>query len=99
VTRWIVRGVMFVALVAGVFGLLPRLGGLTRDAAGLRHARPAFVAAAVVAQALSLGCYALPYRQVLASLGARLRVRMAAACWSNPPQAWWLSVKVSVEWE
>ena len=39
--RWVVHGVLFVALAAGVFGLLPRLGGLTRDAAGLRHARPA----------------------------------------------------------
>jgi uncharacterized protein (TIRG00374 family) len=76
--RWIVHGVMFVALAAGVFGLLPRLGGLTHDAAGLRHARPAFVAAAIAAQAVSLGCYALLYRRVLASLGARLRFRLAA---------------------
>jgi uncharacterized protein (TIRG00374 family) len=76
--RWIVHGVMFVALAAGVFGLLPRLGGLTHDAAGLRHARPAFVAAAIVAQALSLGCYALLYRRVLASLGARLPFRLTA---------------------
>ena len=76
--RWVVRGVLFVALAAGVFGLLPRLGGLARDAAGLRHARPAFVAAAIVAQAVSLGCYALLYRRVLASLGARLRFRVAA---------------------
>ena len=51
--------------------MLPRLGGLTRDAAGLRHARPGFLVAAVVAQAVSLGCYALLYRQVLAALGAR----------------------------
>jgi uncharacterized protein (TIRG00374 family) len=70
--------VLLVALVAGVFGLLPRLGGLTHDAAGLRHARPAFVVAAIVAQAISLGCYALLYRRVLASLGARLRFRLAA---------------------
>jgi uncharacterized protein (TIRG00374 family) len=76
--RWIVHGVMFVALAAGVFGLLPRLGGLTHDAAGLRHARPAFMAAAIVAQALSLGCYALLYRRVLASLGARLPFRLTA---------------------
>src|SRR6266487_278759 len=75
--RWIVHGVLLVGLAAGVFGLLPRLGGLTRDAAGLRHARPVFVAAAVVAQGLSLGCYALLYRRVLASLGARLRFRLA----------------------
>jgi uncharacterized protein (TIRG00374 family) len=76
--RWVVRGVLFAALVAGVFGLLPRLGGLRHDAAGLRHARPVFVAAAIVAQAVSLGCYALLYRRVLASLGARLRFRVAA---------------------
>ena len=48
--RWIVHGVVFVALVAGVFALLPRLGGLKHDAAGLRHARQAFLAAAIVAQ-------------------------------------------------
>src|SRR5215467_7204467 len=67
--RRIVHVVLFIALAAGVFGLLPRLGGLTRDAAELRHARPAFVVAAVVAQAISLACYALLYRRVLASLG------------------------------
>ena len=33
--RWVLHAVLFVALAAGVFGLLPRLGGLTRDAAGL----------------------------------------------------------------
>jgi hypothetical protein len=76
--RRIVHGVLFVALVAGVFGLLPRLGGLTHDAAGLRHARPAFLAAAIVAQAVSLGCYAQLYRRVLAALGARVRFRLAA---------------------
>ncbi len=76
--RWILHGVLFVALAVGVFGLLPRLGGLTREAAGLRHARPAFLAAAIVAQAVSLGCYAQLYRQVLAALGARLRFRLAA---------------------
>jgi hypothetical protein len=76
--RWIVHGVLFVALAAGIFGVLPRLGGLTRDAAGLRHARPGFLVAAVVAQAVSLGCYALLYRQVLAALGARVRFRLAA---------------------
>jgi uncharacterized membrane protein YbhN (UPF0104 family) len=58
VTRWVVRGVLFAALVAGVFGLLPRLGGLRHDAASLRHARPVFVAAAIVAQTVSLACYA-----------------------------------------
>ena len=76
--RWILHGVLLVALAAGVFGLLPRLGGLTRDAAGLRHARPVFLAAAVVAQAVSLGSYAQLYRQVLAALGARIRFRLAA---------------------
>jgi uncharacterized protein (TIRG00374 family) len=76
--RWVVHVVLFVALAVGVFGLLPRLGGLRHDVAGLRHARPAFVAAAIVAQAVSLACYALLYQRVLASLGARLRFRVAA---------------------
>jgi uncharacterized protein (TIRG00374 family) len=76
--RWIAHGVLFVALAVGIFGLLPRLGGLTRDAAGLRHARPAFLAAAILAQAVSLGCYAQLYRRVLAALGARIRFRLAA---------------------
>jgi Lysylphosphatidylglycerol synthase TM region len=76
--RWIANGVLFVALAVGVFGVLPRLGGLRHEAAGLRHARPAFLAAAIVAQATSLGCYAQLYRQVLAALGARLRFRLAA---------------------
>src|SRR5450755_396648 len=76
--RRVAHGLLFVALVAGVFGLLPQLGGLTHDAAGLRHARPAFLAAAIVAQALSLGCYAQLYRQILAALGARVRFRLAA---------------------
>jgi hypothetical protein len=76
--RRIWRVVLFLALAAGVFGLLPRLGGLAHDAAGLRHGHPAFMVAAVVAQAASLGCYALLYRQVLAALGARLRFRLVA---------------------
>jgi uncharacterized protein (TIRG00374 family) len=76
--RRVVQGVLFAALAAGIFGLLPRLGGLTRDAAGLRHARPAFLVAAIVAQAVSLGCYAQLYRRVLAVLGARLRFRRSA---------------------
>jgi uncharacterized protein (TIRG00374 family) len=76
--RWIAHGVLLVALAVGIFGVLPRLGGLTRDAAGLRHARPAFLVAAVVAQTVSLGCYALLYRRVLAALGARVRFRLVA---------------------
>jgi uncharacterized membrane protein YbhN (UPF0104 family) len=75
--RRIVHVVMLIALTVGVFGLLPRLGGLTHDAAALRHARPA-VAAAIVAQTASLGSYTLLYRRVLASLGARLRFPLAA---------------------
>src|SRR6185503_4311250 len=70
--------VLFLALAVGVFGLLPRLGGLAHDAAGLRHGHPAFMVAAVVAQAASLACYALLYRQVLAAFGARLRFRRVA---------------------
>jgi hypothetical protein len=71
------HGVLFVALAVGIFGVLPRLGGLTHEAAGLRHARLAFLVAAVVAQAVSLGCYALLYRQVLAAPGARLGVLLS----------------------
>src|ERR1700753_3403211 len=81
--RWIAHGVLFVALAVGIFGLLPRLGGVARGAAGggprraagLRPPRPAFLAAAIVAQAVSLGCYAQLYRRVLAVLGARIRFR------------------------
>jgi hypothetical protein len=69
--RWAVHVVLFAAVAVGVFGLLPRISGLTHYAAGLRHASPAFFVAAVLAQAVSLGCYALLYRRVLASLGAR----------------------------
>jgi uncharacterized protein (TIRG00374 family) len=76
--RWILHGLIFVAVTAGVFGLLPRLGGLTHDTAELRHARPALAAASIVAQAASLGCYALLYRRMLASLGAKIRFRLAA---------------------
>jgi uncharacterized protein (TIRG00374 family) len=76
--RWIVHGLLFGALAAGIFGLLPRVGGLAHEAAGLRHARPAFLAAAVVAQGASLGCYAQLYRRVLAALKARIRFRLAA---------------------
>src|SRR5690242_21737551 len=68
--RWIAHGVLFVALAIGIFGLLPRLGGLTRNAAGLPHAPPAFLAAAIVAQAGPLGCYAQPYRPGPAALRA-----------------------------
>jgi hypothetical protein len=53
--RWIVHGVLFVALALGIFGVLPGLRGLTHEAVGLRHARPSFLVAAVVAQAVSLG--------------------------------------------
>jgi uncharacterized membrane protein YbhN (UPF0104 family) len=77
VLRWVVRGLLLVGLAVGLFGVLPRLGGLARDTAELRHARRLSVAAAIVAQAISLASYALLYRRVLASLGARLRFVLA----------------------
>jgi uncharacterized protein (TIRG00374 family) len=77
VLRWVVRGLLLVGLAVGLYGVLPRLGGLARDAAELRHARRLLVAAAIVAQAVSLASYALLYRRVLASLGARLRFALA----------------------
>jgi len=54
--RWIVHGVLFVALAAGVFGVLPRLGGLRHDAAGLPGFGPVAVAyaAANIASAIPL---------------------------------------------
>ena len=76
--RWIVHGLLFVALAVGVFGVLPRLGGLRHDAVDLRRGRPAFMVAAVVAQAVSLGCYAQLYRHVLGALGAKISFRLAA---------------------
>lgn len=76
--RWGLHGLLFAALAVGVFGVLPRIGGLARDAAGLRHASLAFVLASVAAQAVSLGCYALLYRRVLASFGARVRFSLVA---------------------
>jgi len=76
--RRIAQGLLFVALIAGLFGLLPQLGGLARDAAGLRHARPAFIGAAIAAQAASLGSYAQLYRSVLASLRARVSFALSA---------------------
>jgi hypothetical protein len=54
VLRWVVNGVLLAALAVGLFAFLPRLGGFAHDAAALRHARPAFAAAAIVAQAASL---------------------------------------------
>ncbi len=77
VTRRILAGVLLAALAAGIFGLLPRLGGLTREAGGLRYARPAYLAAAIAAEAISFGSYAQLYRRVLAALGARIRFRLA----------------------
>jgi hypothetical protein len=78
VLGWTVHAVLFVALTAGVFGLLPRLGGVAHDAAELRHARPGFIVAAVAAQAASLAAYALLYRSVQVSLGGRLGFPLAA---------------------
>jgi uncharacterized protein (TIRG00374 family) len=75
--RRIMHAVLFAALAIGVFGLLPRIGGLAHDAAGLRHARLGFVVAAIFAQAVSLGFYALLYRRVLASLGAQVAYPLA----------------------
>jgi len=67
-----------VGLAVFLYGLLPRIGGLSRDAAELRHARPAFVVASVVAQAASLACYALLYQRMLASLGKRVPLWLTA---------------------
>jgi uncharacterized protein (TIRG00374 family) len=75
---WAGRFLLLAALGAGLFGLLPQIGGLTHEATALRHARPFFVVAAVIAQGLSLASYAQLYRTMLAALGAKLRFRLAA---------------------
>jgi uncharacterized membrane protein YbhN (UPF0104 family) len=75
--RRIVDGLLVVAMVAGVYLRLPRLGGWAREAAALGHARLAFAVAAIVAQAVSLGCYAGCTGGVLVSLDARLPFRLA----------------------
>jgi hypothetical protein len=62
VTRWIVRGVLFVALVVGVFGLLPRLGGLTHDAAGFQaRTAPANPSSAAMSREIRRGA-GMPFR-------------------------------------
>ena len=78
VLRRVGNSVVVVGLAVFLYGLLPRIGGLSRDAAELRHARPAFVVASVVAQAASLACYALLYRRMLASLGKRVPLWLTA---------------------
>ena len=78
VLRRVGNGVVVVGLAVFLYGLLPRIGGLSRDAAELRHARPTFVAASVVAQAASLACYALLYQRMLASLGKRVPLWLTA---------------------
>ena len=82
VLRRVGNSVVVVGLAVFLYGLLPRIGGLSRDAAELRHARPTFVVASVVAQAASLACYALLYQRMLASLGKRVPL--------------WLTVRVTL---
>jgi len=76
--RAIMHGALFAALAAGVFGLLPQFGGVARDAAELRQASPWLIAAAVAAQAASLGPYAQLYRSVLASLSTTISLALSA---------------------
>jgi uncharacterized membrane protein YbhN (UPF0104 family) len=52
--RRILWVVAFVLLAAGVYGLLPRLADLGKEAEVLRHADPWLVLAALVAEAASL---------------------------------------------
>jgi uncharacterized protein (TIRG00374 family) len=67
-----------VVLAAGLYGLLPRLAGLSKAAAALRHTRPGFVVAGVVAEAVSLVAYILFFRRVLRAVGAPLPFRTVA---------------------
>ena len=65
------RVAAFILLVAGVYGLLPRLGGLGEEAAVLRHAYLWAVAGALAAEAGSLALYVVFYRRVLQAMGTR----------------------------
>jgi uncharacterized protein (TIRG00374 family) len=68
-----VRRVLFAGLLgATVYLLLPRLGGLNRDAAALRHARIGFMLLGILVEALSILAYVVLYRTVLAAGGIRV---------------------------
>jgi uncharacterized protein (TIRG00374 family) len=76
--RWAKRAVAVVALGAVLYILLPRLGGLGRDADALRHAHLWLAGLAVAVEAASLFVYVLLYRLVLTQMGQPVGLRPVA---------------------
>ena len=71
------RAFFAVGLGIALYLLIPRLGGLGRDAAELRHAHLWLMILGVVVEIASLGAYVLLYRHLLSSEGAQVKVRAA----------------------
>ena len=74
--RTVLNAILLVALGVGIYGLLPRLGGVQHDIADLWHTHAPLVASAAFLQALSLAMYAALYWHVLRNLGAVVPYQM-----------------------
>jgi uncharacterized membrane protein YbhN (UPF0104 family) len=68
--RWVKALLLIVVLGVVVYVVLPRVGGLRKDALALRHARLWLAGIGVAVEALSLFAYVLLYRMVLLQMGA-----------------------------
>ena len=73
-SRWLKRIFFVLVLGALISFLLPRIGGLQKDAEVLRHARWWLVVPALLLEAASLFAYVLLYRKVLTLMGHRVGV-------------------------
>lgn len=67
---WIRRALFLVLLAAVVYFLLPRVGGLSKETASLRHANWALIGLAIALEGISLGAYVLLYRRILRAMGS-----------------------------
>jgi uncharacterized protein (TIRG00374 family) len=67
------RTLMVIVAGVAIYLLVPRLGGLSRDAAALRQANFWLVAVAVGAEALSIAAYVTVYRSLLRAEHAEVR--------------------------
>ncbi|WP_298460851.1 lysylphosphatidylglycerol synthase transmembrane domain-containing protein [uncultured Cellulomonas sp.] len=79
--RALVRVAVLVLLAAGLYGLLPRLGGLAEQAAVLRTADPWLLAPAVAAELGAVVLYVAAFRRVLAEMGARRPFGTVLGAW------------------
>ena len=59
------RAIMLIVAGVAIYLLVPRLGGISRDAAALRHANLWLVLLGIAAEALSLAAYVTLYRGLL----------------------------------